>query len=100
MSDDKIKEMPLTTAQPQPEVEGPVQGETKEQLPTMQELAERMNHEFSLIRVRAAAIGLKKEKLDILTDILKSEINLTDEKKEEMRVELISLAESILAIVT
>ena len=66
----------------------------------MQELAEMMNHEFSLIRVRAAALQLKKEKFEVIQQILLSDIPLSDEKDTAMKAELIALAESILSILT
>ena len=74
--------------------------EAQQKLPTMQELAERMNHEFSLIRVRAAMIELKKGKFDMIQQILSSDVEISDEKVEEMKAELINLSESVLAILT
>lgn len=59
----------------------------------------QMNREFAIIRVRAAAIELKRSKHESLTKLLDAG-GLSDDLTEKMKAECTKLAEGILNIAT
>lgn len=75
------------------------QEEKEVQLPSQEEIQAGMMAEFNMIKLRGAAIALKKEKLEILKNILYDEdINLNAEISAKIQIQMDEIIASFLVI--
>ncbi len=69
------------------------------QVPSQEEIQAGMVAEFNMIKLRGAAIALKKEKLEILKNILYDEdINLNTEMSTKIQTQMDEIIASFLTI--